>query len=82
MVFISRTASAITTFTYYGTPLELVTEIKYLGITFTRDGRCSQLLRKWQKTSGLPLPEFTELVTARVSNKEKMQCYGYSRSLL
>jgi hypothetical protein len=38
MVFISRTASAITTFTYYGTPLELVTEFKYLVITLTRDG--------------------------------------------
>ena len=42
-----------------------------------------QLLRRWQTTSGLPLlPEFTELVTARVSNKENMQCCGFSRSLL
>ena len=30
--------SAISTFTYDGTPLELVTEFKYLGITLTRDG--------------------------------------------
>ena len=82
MVFFSSGNSTIPTFTYDSTPLELVNEFKYLKITFTRDGRCSQLLRKWQKTSGLPLPEFTELVTARVSNKEKMQCYGYSRSLL
>ena len=43
---------------------------------------CSQLLRKWQKTSGLPLPEFTEMVTAKVLFKENMQCYGFSRSLL
>jgi len=28
----------IPTFTYDGTPLELVTEYKYLGITLTRDG--------------------------------------------
>jgi hypothetical protein len=28
----------IPTFTYDGTPLELVTQFKYLGITLTRDG--------------------------------------------
>jgi hypothetical protein len=44
MVFFSRGNSANPTFTYDGTPLELVTEIKYLGITFTRDG--SMLLRR------------------------------------
>jgi len=38
MVFFSRNTSAILTFTYNGTPLELVTEFKYLGITLTRDG--------------------------------------------
>jgi hypothetical protein len=38
MVFFSRGNSAIPTFTYDGTPLELVTEFKYLGITLTRDG--------------------------------------------
>jgi len=38
MVFFSRGNSAIPTFTYNGTPLELVTEFKYLGITLTRDG--------------------------------------------
>jgi hypothetical protein len=38
MVFFSRGISAISTFTYDGTPLELLTEFKYLGITFTRDG--------------------------------------------
>jgi len=43
---------------------------------------CSQLLRRWQTNSGLPLPEFAELVTARVSSTESMQCYGFSRSLL
>jgi len=43
---------------------------------------CSQLLSRWQTTSGLPLPEFTELVTARVSSTENMPCYGFSRSLL
>jgi len=83
MVFFSSGNSAISTFTYDSTPLELVTEFKYLGITLTHDGSSSsQLLRRWQTTSGLPLPEFTEFVTARVSNKENMQCYGFSRSLL
>jgi hypothetical protein len=38
MVFFSRSNSAIPTFTYDGTSLELVTEVKYLGITFTCDG--------------------------------------------
>jgi hypothetical protein len=38
MVFFSRSNSAIPTFTYDGTSLELVTEFKYLGITLTRDG--------------------------------------------
>ena len=37
-VFFSRGISVISTFTYDGTPLELVTEFKYLGITLTRDG--------------------------------------------
>jgi len=35
-----------------------------------------QLLRRWQT------PEFTELVTARVSNTENMPSCGFSRSLL
>ena len=38
MVFISSGNSTIPTFTYDSTPLELVTEFKYLGITLTRDG--------------------------------------------
>jgi len=38
VVFFSKDTSAIPTFTYDGTPLELVTEFKYLEITLTRDG--------------------------------------------
>ena len=38
MVFFSRGNSAISTFTYDGTPLELVTELKFFGITLARDG--------------------------------------------
>ena len=38
MVFFSRNTSATPTFTYDGTPLELVTQFKYLGITLTRNG--------------------------------------------
>ena len=38
MVFLSKGNSAILTFTYDGTPLELVTQFIYLGITLTRDG--------------------------------------------
>ena len=33
MVFFSRNTSATPSFTYDGTPLELVTEFKYLGMT-------------------------------------------------
>ena len=38
MVFFSKDTSAIPTFTYDGTSLELVNHFKYLGITLTRDG--------------------------------------------
>jgi hypothetical protein len=38
MVFFSKDTSAIPTSTYDGTPLDLVTEFKYHGITLTRDG--------------------------------------------
>jgi len=38
MVFFSKDTTAIPTFTYDGTPLELVTHFKYLGFTLTRDG--------------------------------------------
>ena len=36
MVFFSKDTSAIPTFTYDGTPLELVTHFKYLKFTLTR----------------------------------------------
>ena len=39
LVFFSNDTSAIPTFLYDGTPLELVTEFKYLGITLTRTGQ-------------------------------------------
>ena len=39
MVFFSKDTSATPTFTYDGTPLELVNHFKYLGFTLTRDGR-------------------------------------------
>jgi len=38
MVFFSRGNSLIPTFTYGGTPLELVNEFKYIEITLTCDG--------------------------------------------
>ena len=38
VVFFSKDTSAIPTFTYDGTPLELVNHFKYLGFTLTRDG--------------------------------------------
>jgi hypothetical protein len=38
MVFFSSGNSTIPTFTYAGTPLELVTHFKYLGFALTRDG--------------------------------------------
>ena len=76
MVFFSRYTSAIPTFTYDGTPLELVIQFKYtLESLLLVMESCSQLLRRWQTTSGLPLPEFNELVTARVSRKHAMLCF-------
>jgi len=44
MVFFSRDTSAIPAFTYDVTPLELVTQFEYLGITLTHDR--STLLRR------------------------------------
>jgi len=38
MAFFSKDTSAVPTFTYDGTPLELVSHFKYLGFTLTRDG--------------------------------------------
>ena len=38
MVFFSKDTHAIPTFTYDGTPLELVTHFKCIGFTLTRDG--------------------------------------------
>ena len=62
MVFFSSGNSTIPTFTYDSTPLELVTEFKYLGITLTRDGsmitatkkqlqvcHCQSLQNWWQQ---------------------------------
>ena len=82
MITFSSGNSTIPTFTYDSTPLELVLNSNTLESLLLVMEACSQLLRRWQTTSGLPLPEFTELVTARVSNKENMQCYDFSRSLL
>ena len=82
MITFSSGNSTIPTFTYDSTPLELVLNSNTLESLLLVMEACSQLLRRWQTTSGLPLPEFTELVTARVSNRKNMQCYGFSRSLL
>jgi hypothetical protein len=38
VVFFSKNTCANQTFTYVGTPLELITEFNYLGFTLTRDG--------------------------------------------
>ena len=60
MVFFSRYTSAIPTFTYDGTPLELVIQFKYtLESLLLVMEACTQLLRKWQTTSGLPQQEAT-----------------------
>ena len=50
IVFFSKDTSAIPTFTYDGTPLEIVTHFKYLGFTLTRMEVCTQQLRRWQTT--------------------------------
>ena len=54
MVFFSKNTSAVPTFTYDGTSLELVTEFKYLGITLTRDGSMHTAAEKMANNSGLP----------------------------
>jgi hypothetical protein len=51
MFFCSRNTYAIPTFTYNGTPLELDTQFKYLGITLTRDRsmHISELPKNWKE---------------------------------
>ena len=82
MVFISRTASAITTFTYYGTPLELVTEFKYLVITLTRDGSMLTAAEKMAGNLRSAIARAYRTGDSKVWNIENMPYYGFSRSLL
>ena len=50
MVFFSKDTSAIPTFTYDGTPPELVTHFKYLKFISLVMEVCTQQLRRWQTT--------------------------------
>ena len=50
MIFFSKDTSATPTFQYNGTPLELVTEFKYLGITLTRNGKMHTAVAKMSDT--------------------------------
>jgi len=58
MVFFSKDTSAFPTFTYDGTPLELVTHFKYLGFTLTRNGS--------MHTAAEKMADNLRLATARV----------------
>ena len=50
VVFFSKDTSAILTFTYDGTPLELVTHFKYRDSLSLVMEVCTQQLRRWQTT--------------------------------
>ena len=50
MIFFSKDTSATPTFQYNGTPLELVTEFKYLGFTLTRNGKMHTAVAKMSDT--------------------------------
>ena len=50
MVSFSKDTSATPTFQYNGTPLELVTEFKYLGFTLTRNGKMHTAVAKMSDT--------------------------------
>jgi len=80
MVCFSRVNSAIPTFTYDGTPLELVTEFKYLEITLTRDGSMLTAAEKMAENCRSAIVARVNRIAARVS-KQKMLCHGFSRSL-
>ena len=82
MVFFSSGNSAIPTFTYDGTPLELVTEFKYLEFSLTRDGSMLTAAKKMADNFRSAIARVTELVTARVSSTENMPCYCFFRSFL
>ena len=82
MVFFSRGNSAISTFTYDGPPLELVTELKLLGITLTRDGSMLSAAKNMAGNFRSAIAKVYRIMTTRVSSTENMPCYGFSRSLL
>ena len=86
MVFFSRGNSAISTFTYDGTPLELVTEFKYLVITLTltltRDGSMLTAAIKMADNFRSAIARVYRIGDSKVSSTENMPCYGFSRSLL
>ena len=86
MVFFSRGNSAIPTFTYNGTPLELVTEFKYLVITLTltltRDGSMLTAAIKMADNFRSAIARVYRIGDSKVSSTENMPCYGFSRSLL
>ena len=78
MVFFSRGNSAISTFTYDGTPLELVTELKLLGITLTRDGSMLTAAKNMAGNFRSAIAKVYRIMTTRVSSTENMPCYGFS----
>ena len=84
MVFFSKDTSAIPTFTYDGTPLELVTHFKYLGFTLTRDGSMHTAAEKMADNLRLAIVRVYRPVLARVSitHRKHAMLWRFSRSSL
>ena len=50
LVFLSADTTTLPTFTYNGTPLELVTEFKYLGILLNKNGKMDAATTQMSRT--------------------------------
>ena len=82
MVFFGKDTSAIPTFTYDGTPLELVTRFKYLGFTLTRDGSMRTAAKKMADNFRSTIARVYIIGHSKGIKQGKLPCCGFSRSSL
>jgi len=83
MVFFSKDTSAIPTFTYDGTPLELVTHFKYLGFTLTRDGSMHTAAEKMADNLRLAIARVDRTGSSKgITHRKHAMLWRFSRSSL
>jgi hypothetical protein len=70
------------TFTYDGTPLELVTQYKYLGITLTRDGSMHTAAEKMADNFKSAIARVYKTGDRKGIKHTNLPCCDFSKSLL